>query len=136
MPWELTGNNGTNPATDFLGTTDGQPLVIKTNATEALRIDPNRNVGIGMTTPGAKLDVTGSGLPQCCAPVLPTVSLSEDSAGTNRQAWLQFHNGGEAEAFIRLAGAGSAGSGREGQRRLEIGDNQGVGTDLIVTGNI
>src|SRR5215207_7596924 len=38
MPWELTGNSGTNPANDFLGTTDDQPLVIRTNGTEALRI--------------------------------------------------------------------------------------------------
>jgi hypothetical protein len=39
MPWDLTGNSGTNPATDFLGTTDNQPLVIRTNGAEALRID-------------------------------------------------------------------------------------------------
>jgi hypothetical protein len=38
MPWELTGNSGTNPETNFLGTTDNQPLVIRTNGTEALRI--------------------------------------------------------------------------------------------------
>jgi hypothetical protein len=39
MPWDLTGNSGTNPETDFLGTRDNQPLVIRTNGTEALRID-------------------------------------------------------------------------------------------------
>src|ERR687894_1796201 len=39
MAWELTGNSGTNPETDFLGTRDNQPLVIRTNGTEALRID-------------------------------------------------------------------------------------------------
>jgi hypothetical protein len=38
MPWDLTGNSGTNPATNFLGTRDDQPLVIRTNGTEALRI--------------------------------------------------------------------------------------------------
>ncbi len=41
MPWELTGNPGIDPATDFLGTTDGQPLVIKTNALERMRITPD-----------------------------------------------------------------------------------------------
>lgn len=41
MSWDLTGNAGTNPATNFLGTTDGQPLVIKTNQAEALRITPD-----------------------------------------------------------------------------------------------
>jgi hypothetical protein len=61
MPWELTGNAGTNPAIDFLGTTDAQPLVIKTNSTinptEALRVDTNGNIGIGTTSPGEKLHV-------------------------------------------------------------------------------
>jgi hypothetical protein len=29
--WALTGNSGTNPAVNFLGTTDAQPLVIRVN---------------------------------------------------------------------------------------------------------
>ena len=37
--WGLQGNSGTNPATDFIGTTDAQPLIFKTDDTEALRID-------------------------------------------------------------------------------------------------
>jgi hypothetical protein len=95
------------------------------------------NVGIGTATPGAKLDISGSGgANQCCAPVFPTLSLAEASSTQNRQAWLQFHNAGEAEAFIRLAGGGPAGSGREGQRRLEIGDSQGANTGLTVQGDI
>ena len=35
MAWELNGNSGTNPSNNFLGTTDGQPLVLKANGTEA-----------------------------------------------------------------------------------------------------
>jgi hypothetical protein len=95
------------------------------------------NVGIGTTAPGAKLDISGSGgANQCCAPVRPTLSLAEASSAQNRQAWLQFHNAGEAEAYIRLAGGGPDGSGREGERRLEIGDSQGVNTGLTVQGDI
>jgi len=55
--WSLTGNSGTNPANNFLGTTDNQPLVFRTNNSERVRIDTNGNVGIGTTTPGAKLHV-------------------------------------------------------------------------------
>ena len=29
--WSLTGNAGTNPASNFIGTTDAQPLVLKVN---------------------------------------------------------------------------------------------------------
>src|SRR5215207_8365000 len=97
---------------------------------------PTGNVGIGTGNPGAKLDVSGSGgAYQCCAPVTPTLSLSEASNTANRQAWLQFHNWGEAEAYIRLAGGGPAGSGREGLRRIEIGDSQRQNTALQALAN-
>lgn len=36
--WSLTGNGGTNPATDGIGTTDAQPLRIITNNTERARV--------------------------------------------------------------------------------------------------
>jgi hypothetical protein len=36
--WGLAGNAGTNPATDFVGTTDAQPLVLRTNGSVALRL--------------------------------------------------------------------------------------------------
>jgi hypothetical protein len=47
MPWELNGNAGTTQD-DFLGTSDAQPLVIKTNGAEAVRIDIGGNVAIGV----------------------------------------------------------------------------------------
>ncbi len=50
--WELLGNGGTNPSTNYLGTTDNQPLVIRTNNIEQLRVhtsgrvdQPNFNSG-------------------------------------------------------------------------------------------
>lgn len=39
MPWELSGNATTNPPSDFLGTIDDQPLIIKTNGIERVRIE-------------------------------------------------------------------------------------------------
>jgi hypothetical protein len=57
--WGLTGNSGINPATQFIGTTDAQPLAFKTNGIETMRILSTGNVGIGTPTPDAKLDVNG-----------------------------------------------------------------------------
>jgi hypothetical protein len=37
--WGLTGNSGTNPATNFIGTTDGQDLIFKRNSVLAGKIE-------------------------------------------------------------------------------------------------
>ncbi|MCX8050761.1 MAG: hypothetical protein N3B17_02565, partial [Chlorobi bacterium] len=57
--WSLTGNSGTNPSTNFLGTTDGVDLAVRTNNTERLRVTSSGYVGIGTTTPSVMLDVSG-----------------------------------------------------------------------------
>jgi len=41
--WLLGGNPGTNPNTNFIGTTDNQPLIIKVNGQEAERFEPATN---------------------------------------------------------------------------------------------
>lgn len=58
--WSLTGNTAINPSTNFLGTTDLQPFVLRTNNIERLRVLSGGNVGIGTTTPGSALDVKGA----------------------------------------------------------------------------
>jgi hypothetical protein len=49
--WALTGNAGTNPPTNFVGTTDNNRLVFKSNAVEGMTLLPSGNVGIGLTAP-------------------------------------------------------------------------------------
>ncbi|MFT3676084.1 MAG: hypothetical protein QM781_09325 [Chitinophagaceae bacterium] len=58
--WSLTGNSGTDSTLNFLGTVDGQPLVMKTNNAERLRITSDGKIGIGTNTPSATLNVNGS----------------------------------------------------------------------------
>ena len=41
--WKIGGNTGTAPSTDFIGTTDNQPLEFRVNGTRALRLEPNSN---------------------------------------------------------------------------------------------
>jgi len=50
VAWLLTGNSGTTPTTNFLGTTDAQDMVIRTNNTERARIVSNGQVLINRTT--------------------------------------------------------------------------------------
>jgi hypothetical protein len=40
LAWLLTGNSGTNPAVNFLGTTDARPLVIRVGNQETFRFNP------------------------------------------------------------------------------------------------
>ncbi len=55
--WLLLGNAGTTAGTNFLGTTDAQDMVFKTNNTEWMRILTNGNVGIGTSSPEVTLHV-------------------------------------------------------------------------------
>jgi Chaperone of endosialidase len=57
--WKVDGNAGTTPATNFLGTTDNQDLVFRTNNTEKARVTANGNVGLG-TVPLTKLHISES----------------------------------------------------------------------------
>lgn len=57
--WRLTGNAGTNPATNYLGTSDNNPLIVKTNGAERMRVVQSGRVGIGTDSPNAVLDVQG-----------------------------------------------------------------------------
>ncbi|MEO8147666.1 MAG: tail fiber domain-containing protein [Bacteroidia bacterium] len=55
--WNTNGNSGTNPATNFIGTTDSKAFKIRTNNATRITITNGGNVGIGITNPSAKLDV-------------------------------------------------------------------------------
>lgn len=55
--WLLTGNAGTNPATNFLGTRDTARLVFRTNNTEKATILSNGYVGIGVSQAARMLHV-------------------------------------------------------------------------------
>jgi hypothetical protein len=59
--WNTNGNTGTTPATNFIGTTDNQPLTIRTNNTEKVRVTAPGSVGVGTTTPLSKLHVVDTG---------------------------------------------------------------------------
>jgi hypothetical protein len=93
-PWLLTGNVGTNPNSDFVGTTDNQPLVIKSGSGK---------VGIGTETPVASLDV-GSGVVHVGGATNPTTTQQGAYLGWNALT------GGTGETdFINNQGLGSGG---------------------------
>ncbi len=109
--WSLAGNAGTAPATNFLGTTDGQDLAFRTANTERMRLDAAGRLGIG-TVPatGSPLTIRGTG------------SKSEwlqlvDSTGANQwhlnytDAGLNFAETGVSDFRLYLEDGGNVGIG-------------------------
>ena len=81
--WKLGGNPDVSSAGDnFLGPTNGAPLIVKTAGVkpsvpvERMRVQPNGRVGIGTTSPTARLDVSHTGN----VAVAGTSSASSDDA--------------------------------------------------------
>ena len=58
-PWKSYGNDDIDETQHFLGTTDDNDIVIKTNNTEKARITSEGNVGIGTDIPTGTLHVEG-----------------------------------------------------------------------------
>ena len=119
MAWQNRGNAGTNPASDFVGTTDNEPLVIKTNAGERVRITSTGDVGIGTTQPAARLEVNSGDLLLKAAAEDPGDILFQSAAGVQKaRIWSQpaagtglFLSSGDNNPDISISAAGNVGVG-------------------------
>lgn len=60
--WSLTGNAGTTPPTTFIGTTDLQNFVVKTNNASRITVTSTGKVGIGTNVPSYAVDVKDTGV--------------------------------------------------------------------------
>jgi hypothetical protein len=117
--WGITGNTGTTPASNFLGTTDAQDLVIKANNTEAIRVQSGGNIGVGTNAPSTKLHIQGSN---------PATSLSD---GFEDNTIPPFATAGTGGNWTTTAVAGEFNSGTKGGKSGG-GVNSGV-SDLTYT---
>jgi len=89
--WSLTGNSGTNPTTNYLGTSDNQTLVLRVNGQHALRLEPGASPNLiggfsdNSVTSGVKgAAICGGG--QAGNANLVTDSFGTISGGLNNQA--------------------------------------------------
>jgi hypothetical protein len=118
--WKTSGNAGTTAA-NFIGTTDSIALTIKTNNTDAIKVLPNGNVGIGDANPNSKLSINSDG-----GIVGGAFGLSQQSSPTGAaigfyttatSAYLQTHNN---FPLLFAANNGSA------SMRIETNGNVGI----------
>jgi hypothetical protein len=111
MSWDLTGNAGTDPAIDFLGTTDARPLVITTGGVEAAHVVPEGRVGIDNPAgaPLAPLDLlshTEDVLHAFTDGDVSAAMMISESPQTTRPTCVVFAGGGPAVAGTSTSGRG------------------------------
>ncbi|MHB8392421.1 MAG: hypothetical protein ACYDBH_23045, partial [Acidobacteriaceae bacterium] len=112
--WRAWGNSGTNPAINYLGTADAEPLVFKTNSTERMRILSSGQVGINTTTPSHLLHSVYSGTSNEIAAI-----FGHASGATTNQA-------------IGVWGSASAGTGTIGLLATGNGNATAGTTDVAL----
>jgi hypothetical protein len=137
--WDLAGNTGTDPTKNFLGTTDGEPLVIETSGKERVYIDAQGNVGIGSgfgtkTPPQQKLQVEGN-LHMDGNPIY----LRKDPKDQNHG--LQWYGGGRTFAKADPDGpvlfgwkGGALGSTDGGQQKIALRWNSDGDGNVLISG--
>ena len=94
LSWSLTGNTGTSASTNFLGTIDATDLVFRTSNTERMRIQNTGNVGIGDSSPSAKLSVAGAIQVDTVQTLTPVAGMIQwngtDFEGYTGSDWVSF----------------------------------------------
>ncbi|MGN7885728.1 tail fiber domain-containing protein [Dyadobacter endophyticus] len=124
--WGLTGNAGTNPATNYIGTTDAQPLILRTSAAERMRITNTGNVGINNPTPRAPLSFASAQGPK--------IRFYDNGSDTETfgiglgNATLNYHIDRNVNAVHRFISGGSNGDGTE-LMRIQSNGRVGIGTN-------
>ncbi|NOS91569.1 MAG: hypothetical protein HOP30_06580, partial [Cyclobacteriaceae bacterium] len=136
--WSLSGNSGTTPGTNFIGTTDAQDLVFKTNSTEYARLTSSGSFAIGTITPiaGSALDVTNSSSQVTAYIRSSSAAMRFVNFGSNFiQSGLNTSSGSQADLHFTDMNASNY------WMTIKTGGNIGIGTQtpaakLDIAGNI
>ncbi len=106
--WSRTGNAGTDPNVNFLGTTDNQPLVLKANGLQIMRLEPTAfspNVIAGFVDNQVLSGVVGATIGGGGRP--------DDGIGEPEYNWVRAHYGTIAGgAANRVGGSGGPEDGQ------------------------
>ncbi len=135
--WKLTGNTGTNPTSNYIGTTDLVDLVIKTNDNEKVRVMSTGNVGIGTPSPSSKLEVA-AGTTVVNKIVNATGSINDflQFNVQNTSTGVQAKSGYNASADNASATTGYAWMGINSSTHTALGaHNIGVANDVSFIGS-
>ncbi|MBL7946772.1 MAG: hypothetical protein JNN32_11975 [Flavobacteriales bacterium] len=102
--WDVMGNAGTNSNVNFIGTTDGQPLVLRTNNIERLRVNSNGKVDLGLAgIPFMNLSPLSSGRLQVASVGEINQTLVHASASPSNLSLVFARARGTLSAFTDVA---------------------------------
>lgn len=134
--WNLTGNAGTTPGTNFVGTTDAKDLVLKTNNTSRVNISSAGETTIGAVTDHTKIEADGTIVLEGAATVWDDFLVNPDATSrgnSNSPVW-----GGVSESAFKKNGSSqgvflwmfSASTEQEVYFTVQLPHKYKVGTDL------
>ncbi|MCC5922336.1 MAG: hypothetical protein JJT77_01010 [Crocinitomicaceae bacterium] len=118
--WLIAGNAGTNAASNFIGTTDNNPLVVRTNNTERVRVLGNGRVGIATTNPQGFAHILHS------SSSIPTLRVEHNSNSANDVA-LDIHSQGQVRASFTPSGLGRFAFGTAALPAVSFHNNNNTG---------
>jgi hypothetical protein len=150
----LLGTFGAASTGMLVGTNNATPLILGTSNNERMRIDSSGNVGIGTTSPGAKLTTANSYVVPTNGVSSSTVAIFSNNAVASGEAnisvlsrssgysrmyfgsqtqenaqYIEGYSPGSTAAYLAF-GTGTGGSGVSGTERIRIDSsgNVGIGT--------
>ena len=142
--WSLTGNSGTTVGTNFIGTTDANAFMIKSNGTERMRVASGNTItlgiqGTGATAPPVTFSLGSAGY--------TAASTASNQTGTDLVIQSGPGTGNSAtngNIIFQTPTAGASGTAAEvlsEHMRILPGGNVGIGTTtpsqtLTVNGNV
>ncbi|MGI8952210.1 MAG: tail fiber domain-containing protein [Chitinophagaceae bacterium] len=103
--WKITGNTGTNPNVNFLGTTNNFGLAFRTHNIERMRISAAGNVGIGIVTSPSKLSVDAGDYVSLSSPGYQIIgNVKSYNIGMDVDVIQARYNGSAANLFLNYYG--------------------------------
>jgi hypothetical protein len=130
--WSILGNSGTNPTTNFIGTTDAQDFVVRTNNTEKARVTSAGDLGIGIV-PTTKLHVNQTSN-------IDAILVNQTGSAGNSLELVPNNAANMSSAIFIVNGTSGAGinnvmSNTASTASSIISNNQGLGVGLDVLQN-
>jgi hypothetical protein len=135
--WSITGNPNIDPSLNFLGTTNNNPIIFKTNSNERMRLLANGRLGIGIKSADARLNVVSPDNVSLTTPGILMLGDKKDYNLAMDEYTIQARfNGTPYELYLNNFGGTVHAGNSENSGSGLIGNGSGVGLYGISNNNL